>query len=386
MKKRIQFLDNLRTFLVFIVVLYHAQFPYIHTLETIWIVSDPVKNDLIGLVGMYLDLFVMFGLFFIAGFFAPMSLERKSVKEFVLSKLKRIMLPWTMAVLTLIPLYKAIYLFSRGKPQEEWFSYFHWFERFGGNPYLFSDNPSQNWLWFLPVLFLFQMIYAVLYQNKTIIRNYLTVKTGALAILIVGIISSMTISVFGFTGWHDSLLFHFQRERLLTYFMIFLLGALCYNQNVFQSGERNMKRFVWSNIGLSFILIIYTVVALNLLFNMASPDRNYFFISGTVDLIIYYGLQLSSMLTFLYILVDYFRYKFNKTGPWIDRLNRNSYYVYLIHMVVSGGIAAWMLDISISVGIKYVLLAAATFIVSNLIVSILTLRFSKNHFTQTQNR
>jgi len=65
MKTRIYFLDNLRTFLIFLVVLLHAGIVYEPILENIWIVSDPTKNSSIGLVRMYLDIFVMFILFFI---------------------------------------------------------------------------------------------------------------------------------------------------------------------------------------------------------------------------------------------------------------------------------------------------------------------------------
>ena len=145
MKTRLYFLDNLRTFLILLVVLLHSGIVYESILQETWIVSDPAKNDSIGLIRMYLDLFVMFILFFISGYFIPKSIKNKTNWEFIKSKFNRIMLPWIIAVFTLIPAYKAIFLYSRGLPQEEWFSYFHIFQRVGGNPYLCSDNPVQNW-------------------------------------------------------------------------------------------------------------------------------------------------------------------------------------------------------------------------------------------------
>ena len=156
MKQRIYFLDNLRTFLVFLVVVIHAGSVYESILDSSWIVSDPMKNDNIGLVRLILDVFVMFILFFISGYFIPNSVQQKPPRQFIVSKLKRIMLPWLLAVLTLIPLYKIIFLYSREMPQEEWYSYFHWFARAGGNPYLFSDNPVQSWFGFYPYYFCFK--------------------------------------------------------------------------------------------------------------------------------------------------------------------------------------------------------------------------------------
>ena len=49
MKTRIYFLDNLRTFLIFLVVLIHSGIVYEAILENTWIVVDPVKNNAIGL-------------------------------------------------------------------------------------------------------------------------------------------------------------------------------------------------------------------------------------------------------------------------------------------------------------------------------------------------
>ena len=83
MKTRIYFLDNLRTILIFLVVLLHAGIVYEPILENTWIVSDPVKSGSIGLVRMYLDLFVMFILFFISGYFISYSVKSKGALIFI---------------------------------------------------------------------------------------------------------------------------------------------------------------------------------------------------------------------------------------------------------------------------------------------------------------
>jgi len=202
MKTRLYFLDNLRTFLILLVVLLHAGIVYESILEDTWIVSDPSKNSSIGLIRMYLDLFVMFIIFFISGYFIPSSLKNKTSWEFIKSKFKRIMLPWIMAVFTLIPAYKVIFLYSRGLPQEEWYSYFHIFERVGGNPYLFSDNPVQNWLWFLPVLFLFQVVYLGLSKTKALSMK-LSLKTGVILTFVVSLAYSLVISLNDLSGWFN---------------------------------------------------------------------------------------------------------------------------------------------------------------------------------------
>jgi fucose 4-O-acetylase-like acetyltransferase len=166
MKTRIHFLDNLRAFMILLVIVMHACIAYTSFLENMWIVDDASKSSGIGYLVMYLDLFVMFILFFVSGYFIAQSYKKRKISQFIIAKFKRIMIPWILAVFTLIPAYKYIFLYSRGLPQEEWYTYFHFFTRTDGNMGFFADNPAQNWLWFLPVLFMFQVTYALLARTQ----------------------------------------------------------------------------------------------------------------------------------------------------------------------------------------------------------------------------
>lgn len=368
MKTRLYFLDNLRTFLIFLVILLHAGIVYEPILEGTWIVSDPDKNSSIGLIRMYLDLFVMATMFFISGYFIPISVKSKSSWGFITSKFKRIILPWIVAVFTLIPIYKYIFLLSRGMPQEEWFSYFHLFQRAGSDLALFADNPTQSWLWFLPVLFIFQILYLGL-SKANMLSIKISLKTGVILTLLIGLGYSMLISNLELTGWFNSPLLHFQWERLLVYFMVFLLGALCNKLNVFETQKRNRKFYILSNVVMTVSIGIFTVVALNLFFNMIDPARNYFFVSDLGDRVLYYLTALLSMLSLLHILIYTFRFNFNKSNGLMRELNKNSYAVYIIHIIVMGLIALMLIKLNIPAFFKYLILTILTFVVSNAIAS-----------------
>ena len=149
-KNRIHWMDNLRAITVLMVVIYHVGGVYEATgmWSGFWIVDDPDTISWVGIAGIFFDLFVMPTMFFIAGYLTPPSLDKKSRWGFVKAKVKRLLVPWVIAVLTLIPLYRVIFLYSRGLPQENWLNYFH-----------FTGENSQNWLWFLPLLFVFNLIY-----------------------------------------------------------------------------------------------------------------------------------------------------------------------------------------------------------------------------------
>lgn len=377
MKTRLYFLDNLRTVLIFLVVIIHSGLVYESVLQDQWIVCDPVKNHSIGLVRMYLDLFVMATLFFISGYFITGSIRRKNTLDYIKSKFKRIMIPWIIAIITLIPAYKAIFLYSRGLPQEEWYSYFHFFQRTGGNPWFYSDNPVQNWLWFLPILFTFQLLFLAL--SKIDFSNLkISIRIGVIITAILGVIYGLFISSAGLSGWYHSWIFHFQRERLLIYFMIFLLGALCYQHKVFENTSKNRKRYIIVNVVLMMTLGVFTAVALNIFFNIIEPERNFYFVSEFVDRMLYFTSSMISILGFMYVLIHVFRFNFNKTNGLMNQLNKSSYSVYIIHVIIMGIIAMILVNMNIPAIIKYLILAILTFVVSNLLIYVYQKIFQKS--------
>ena len=377
MKTRVYFLDNLRTFLIFLVVVVHSGLVYEPVLTNTWIVIDQDQSSSIGLLRMYLDLFIMFVMFFISGYFIPYSVKRQKTLKFITSKLKRIMLPWVIAVFILIPAYKFVFLYSRELSQQEWYSYFHFFQRSGGDMTSFADNPVQNWLWFLPVLFLFQMVYVILYKTKAFSTS-ISLKAAVILFLVMGVTYSMTISEAALTGWFHSAVLHFQRERLLVYFMAFLLGSLCYRLRIFETDTKNIKLYIMANVTLTISIGIYTVFTLNLFFNMVEPSRNYFIITGFMDRLIHYLTALLSMLAFLYLLLHVFKFNFNKISNIMKQLNKSSYSVYIIHMIVMGVIALVLAQFQLQGILKFIILTMLTYIISNVIALIYYRWFQNN--------
>ena len=129
-------MDNRRTIIIFLVVLYHVGGVYESAglWGWFWIVDDPATMTWVGVVGIMFDLFVMPTMFFIAGYLTPPSLDKKTGWGFVKGKIKRLLLPWVIAVFTLLPIYKFIFLYSRGLPQENWTSSFEL-------PFVLGDEP-----------------------------------------------------------------------------------------------------------------------------------------------------------------------------------------------------------------------------------------------------
>jgi fucose 4-O-acetylase-like acetyltransferase len=353
---RFHFLDNLRSFIIFLVVLYHAGGVYESSgiWASFWIVDDPATNDLVGILNTMLDIFMMSTLFFISGYLAPASLKSKNGWGFLNAKFKRLIVPWIIAVFTLIPLYKFIFLYARNLPQEHWSSYF-----------FFSNGIiNQSWLWFLPVLFLFNLLYLLVSKLKIRIPS-ISLRGAVLVIFLIGFANSASRDILGLRGWTNNVVLDYQNERFLVYFLVFLLGVLCFRLKIFDSEPENKKLY----INLSFIawipITVYTFFSHHIYSN-----PGYIVVSEIIDrLILWFSYQLS-LLCLMYVMIEAFRRYLNKSGRMWDEMTQNSYSVYIIHVIVLGVIALAMLNTAIASLLKFLILALSTYLVSNLITSL----------------
>jgi hypothetical protein len=354
---RSHFLANLRTVIIFLVILYHAGGVYEGTgmWADFWIVDDPATNNLSGILGLIVDIFVMPTMFFISGYLAPASLKSKDGWTFIKAKFTRLILPWIIAVLTLVPLYKVIFLFSRNLLQEKWTSYFH-----------FSNGniTGQGHLWFLPLLFLFNILYLVFSRAKIGIPN-ISLKGAVIGTFLIGWVYSTGMDLFGLRGWTLTPLLDFQHERVLIYFMYFLLGALCFKRKVFDAKPASKKLY---NIVNYTSWIPITVYIFFLIWPVLSPGT--FIVSKIVDRVIVWFCFHLSLLSMVYLMIETFRRYFDKPGKIWNELNQNSYNVYIIHVIVLGGIALLLLNTAIPSILKYLILTVSTLVASNLIVSL----------------
>ena len=314
-----------------------------------WIVVDPSNNDFAGILFLILDIFVMAVIFFISGYFAPMSLDRNSVIGFVKSKFRRLMVPWIFAVLTLLPAYKIIFLYSRGLPQEYWTEYFHW-----------NSLWSQNWLWFLPVLFTFNVLYLLIHRLGSSKAGF--IKSVMIAFL-AGLAYSFLMDYYEWQGWTKSVLIDFQNERVFIYLLVFLTGAISYKHRLFVEGKRNKKLEIiahsigWIPVNLYLAGIIYGLI---------KPDQYLF--SKAMDVFL---LRLSFMLSliyFIYTLLITFRNYADKNGVVWRHLNKNSYGVYIIHVIVMGLMALVFRGMGIPSLVKFFSLVLSSYLISNFFV------------------
>ncbi len=340
--------------MIFLVVLYHAGAVYESSgiFASFWLVDDPATNDVVGIVNLVVDIFVMPTIFFVSGYLALVSLRRRPGWSFLAQRFRRLMVPWLIAVLTLVPLYKFIFLYSRGLPQDRWTTYFH-----------FSNGIfGQSWLWFLPVLFLFDALFWA--GAKAKIRPPRIPLAAAVAtVFVVGVLYSFGLSVTGHTGWTKTALLDFQNERLLTYFLVFLLGALAFRLGVFDEKPAGKGLYIAAACTAWIPMDLYVIVLLNFFLR---PGQ--YFVSLPVDLLVMWIGFYLTLLMMLYLLVAGGRFWWNRQGRLSLALGESSYGVYIIHLVVVGGLALLLVDVAIPSLWKAVILTLSAWVASNVLV------------------
>ena len=355
-RKRIHWMDNLRTVIIFLVFLYHVGGVYeaAGLWKSFWIVSDADTIAWVGIVGIIFDIFIMPTMFFISGYLTPPSLNNKTTWGFVKRKIRRLLVPWAVAVLTLIPLYKVIFLYSRGLPQEAWTTYFHFSE---------GNISSQSWLWFLPLLFVFNILY-LLMQKANIKMPDISRKWAVAAVFLFSFVYSFGIGwVVEFRSWTLSALLDFENERVLIYFLVFLLGTLYFEQNAF--AEKPKSKLVYNIVnGVAWIPVTGHIFVR--IYPFFFPEG--FAVTTMYRLLWWVSFDLALLCMMVVMIESFWRYLDRNARIWAE-LNRNSYGVYIIHVALIGIFGTLLMKTNLPALAKYPLLIISTYVGSNLLVS-----------------
>ncbi len=216
-----------------------------------------------------------------------------------------------------------------------------------------------------PVLFLFNVVYLLL-AKAGIRLSSISRTLAVLGALAIGFVYSISVGyLLGPGSWTETPFIDFENERLLAYFLIFLLGALYFRQNAFASKPEGKVLYITAA---STAWIPVTIYLFALLIPLFAPAG--YVISPVVDRLIYWLSFYVSLLCMMYLVIETFWRYLDRTGRIWKELNRNSFYVYIIHVIVIGVIALLLLNTALPSTLKYLMLAVTAYVASNLIVSL----------------
>ena len=339
--KRLYFLDNLKWFIIWLMVVFHAAMCYMAYAPEWWYVVDKAEPSFLATAFVcWADVFIMPVMFFVSGYFGLRSLTRYDCGRFWRGKFKRIIGPWLFGAIFIAPWVTYIILASRGSDM----GFYEFYKTlFWGVMY------QQAHYWYLGAL---TALYVLLMAAGALWPS-LKERTGAkepgidfflglfaVCALSIGLVSShMHPDTWTFFAY----ILVLQPVRIVSYIAVFFAGAWAWKNCWFESGGYCPSVGRW---GLPFLLIGAVYLWQKLFLPAYGLEAWQVVWIGAV-------MQAAFTCAALFFLLGLFRHCFDSTNGLLSELSSTSYAVYYLHMPVLFCVAWAFVGIAMNVYVKY---------------------------------
>jgi surface polysaccharide O-acyltransferase-like enzyme len=349
--KRDYALDNLRTLIIFLVVVLHASLCYMAYAPKWWYVLDPERSIVFTQVVLVIDVPIMLIMFFLAGYFAYPSLVHRGSGAFLKDKLRRIGIPWVFGVLVLAPPTAYMIYYSRHSPMS---LLTFWQTDFWGPAF------QQSVYWYLGILMALFLVTAALYAANPRFAAWKSRPerpTWRLFTLFLLVMSATSILVgqlgYGLDQWTHVYLFTFQPVRTPLYIGYFALGLYAGQRQWFQPNGYAPGGATW--VGAAFLSGLIYLAA-----RMAPPhDLDPTLVKG-LTIILFNLFCFASLLGSVALCRRYLA----GGGGLLQLQARNSYAVYYLHPLVLYPLAFILVPLQWPIFVKFVIATAVTYLLS----------------------
>ncbi|HXX34241.1 MAG TPA: acyltransferase [Thermodesulfobacteriota bacterium] len=322
---RVYFLDNLKTFIILLVVFFHSAYAYSIYYSVDWYVIDTQKSLFFDVFITVAFAFMMPTMFFVAGYFGNRSLASKGLLPFWKDKLYRIIIPWALGVLILAPARAYMHSLSR----HLYPSYLcYWGHYFFGKEY---QTHGQAQFYFLGMLTLFYAVLSVVYIIRRRIGNISNkpTKPSSLFFVIFGLATGLIFFggnlVIGEAIWPKIAIFDVPGSRFIPYMAYFFLGVFAYKRQWFTPSGYNPALKRWLPICLPMCPLSFFLFLIFL-------DKK--LMPGEIGMACYSLSYFFFCMTAVFSLLAFFQKRIDFTSGLLASLSANSYAIFFIHYSV----------------------------------------------------
>ena len=372
--ERIFFFDHIRYLMVLLVVVLHSSCAY-SKFTNWWFVND-INKEFFDYLLMFLGVFLMPILFFIAGYFALPSIQPKSPLEFMKNKLKRLGIPLILGVFLVGPYLQYTRLFQNYSTTAD---YWQKFIQNINNAIAFRtglisslDQFQHHYFWFISLLLLFFVIFALFQKSGFMFvptSKQASKKSILLACLISGLLASFIALIIqgilnktGILGdpWLTvASLIQFRPTFIAMYVICFILGVFAYSRNWFEDGVVPGHYIFWAS--LSVVLFGVYVKVRDAIAQIVLSGSNV----PTHYRVVYIGIRHFIVFTFLLMFISFSVKHWNRSSKLNDALSASSYNIYLLHMIfvvtIQSFLNQWILGMAY---FKFILVALGSVLLS----------------------
>jgi peptidoglycan/LPS O-acetylase OafA/YrhL len=316
--ERIIGFDALRFFMVVFVIVLHAAMTFMEYAPSWWYVLDDQRYLSFTFLVILLDSFPMTVLFFLAGYFSPLSFNKRGFHSFLTDKVKHIGLPWLVGVFFVAPFFAYL----------TYWNITHQAISAGDfiTKMFFGVFYQQGHYWFLGVLLFLFLMYSLyaLKANKAVASE--KQNKQILVIIVTWIVSMITYYLSSIVKNVDAWLnigyiLYFQQARIIGYIMIFSLGVYAYEKGWYTKNGWKPRWIFWGIIDV--IIMILSVFWVIIEERFSEP------VNRVMNAFWYNTIAIISILFFTGLF-----YRFKKLGRITEWFLPYSYGIYWLHSII----------------------------------------------------
>lgn len=258
-------------------------------------------------------------LFFLAGASTRFSLGSRSGKTYIWERVKKLLIPFILGMLILVPPQGYFARVSRGRPVGNYFQQWEYFwTTISDIPYDGGVGPAH--LWFILYLFIISII------GLFIIRSFKTDKMKTFLLKLKDKLTSkyslmFTILIFFIA---DMTPLAIAQKNILIFLIVFLMGYVVYGDNDYLE---YMDKKKWQSLIISVIFFIFYI---GVIIHYYKPDNN-----GNIALKVLLSIMRNGiMTTMIVVVIGYGRKYLNRAGKVLAYLNKACFPVYILHQPV----------------------------------------------------
>jgi len=380
-KPRLLYVDNLRTLLIIMVILWHMAVTY--GASGFWPYQESPADELTALLFTLFSAingpYVLGFFYLIAGYFTPGAYDRKGPGTFFKDRLIRLGIPLLIYVFLIDPLiYYAIRVSEWGFNQSFWEiwgingSFWRFWRAHISSYRLYG--PGVGPMWFIELM----LIFIVIYGLGRLLIGFVKNSSGKMdQPSSIGIPSNWVFAIFAFTLGVTIFLMriwlpinsYFKPLGLPLayvpqYVALFFVGVLAYRGDWFQRISVATGK-LWLGIVLFQILILFPV--LFTLGGALAGNTNAYTGGLTWQSFAYSTWEEFICVGMIIVLLVWFREKFNRQGALAKAMSDSTFTVYFIHAPVLVFLALALQDVALHPLLKWALVSPVAIFVCFLI-------------------
>ncbi|WP_061234148.1 acyltransferase family protein [Leptospira interrogans] len=343
-RKRLFYLDNLRSFALLTGLVFHVAIVY--AAEIKYPLRNEQRSEIFDVFGEWVHVFRMPLFFFLSGYFTEAIFRTKTLKEFLKMRIFRIFIPTLIGILLFAPMQSYISFLQAGTK----ISYFDFYFRIFLN---YNIRPSH--LWFLYFLILFTMLHlltrkitlplALLLNNepdqKSFIQEFKT-------IIVFTFISFIGTCIINFYFLKDESWFAIEPVNFIYNFTFFLCGSFLISKGTFFLEPQSDRFWIWVPFALLSFWGFYEISRID-------PFWSYFGYTGNWRRILHIFSKCAAGWLMIRLLIGLFQKFFDFKNNWTEYMRTASLPIYLLHHPVSLLAGYFVVHSSLGLAEKFIL-------------------------------